>query len=88
MKESIFEMASGIAKERMDDALNLMKTDFKGVAPFGKKPKSMDEQLYEYSTLTPETLTKMIDEQGENDVNQWLGDMVKAKERRERNGNA
>ena len=86
MKESIQERAYGLLKARMDNALNLMKEDFKDVSPFGKKPVSLDEQLYQYEQVkkSPQELMRMIDEQGEEKTNIWLGEMVKMR----RNKNA
>ncbi|KKL46807.1 hypothetical protein LCGC14_2341860 [marine sediment metagenome] len=83
-KESIQESAFNELDRRMGDALGLLDLDFKGVTPFGKEPKSMDEQLLEYEQVSqsPEQLMGRVERHGEAETNEWLGAMVKETQRR------
>ena len=75
MKEGRDEKAYGILKERMDMAFNVLTKDVKGVVPFGKEPKPLDEQIYDYNNMPPEQLEQMIAESGEFEVEKWLKKM-------------
>ena len=82
MPESIESIASKQLKERMDDAIKLMRQRYKGKAPLGQEPKSMDEQLTEYDNLNPEALEDMLEKFGSDKVKKWTEKMEAEKTRR------
>lgn len=85
VKQSIFDDAYDELNRRMNGALSLMSKDFKGVKPFGKEFVPMEEQLTQYERIKndPVAINQLVAQRGQDAVEKWLGNMVKARIRRQ-----
>ena len=70
-----------ILNERMNKALELLP---KG-KPFGKEPKSMDEQLFDYNQILQSQtgIQDLVGQYGEDEADKWLGEMYHENLRRQ-----
>jgi len=54
MEQSGMDMAIDILKERLTDAGNIIKEQYKNVRPFRQEPMPERDSLYYYLNMTPE----------------------------------
>lgn len=82
MKNNLSDIIIDKLKERRDLVRNKLTEQYKGVKPFRMTPASDDELLGIYNQMTPEKMSELVAQQGEEKVNQYIEDMETLKRRK------
>lgn len=80
MKDNIYDIAMEKASKRINNALDKINKDFKGVKPFDKEPVSNDDMLLNYNT--PGYVENIDRTQGRQAANDFIYEVYKIKKRR------
>ena len=67
---------------RAQRARTILAKQYKGVKPFRMTPASDDDLLGTYNQLTPDKMSELIEQYGEDKVNQYIVDMEYIKQGR------
>lgn len=81
MRENIYDLATDILKQRIADAQEELKRQFKGTNPYRKEPVSPKERLLIYSRLTQSDLDFYASNLGTEVVQAYVNDMENLREK-------
>lgn len=75
MKNNLSDIIIDKLKERRDLVRNMLAKQYKGVKPFRMTPASDNELLEIYNQMTPDKMSELVAQQGEEKINQYIEDM-------------
>lgn len=86
MEKSIYDLVVDELNSRQRDVREELRKRFKKTKPFRMVKVSDKERLDEYLRMTPQDMQMAIQQQGEESVNNYIGEMEELKNRRMYNG--